>query len=260
MREVYDQMHTEIRLENTPRRIVSLVPSQTELLCDLGLEKEVIGITKFCIHPDAWFRNKTRVGGTKTVNIELVRQLQPDLIIGNKEENSEEDIRALREIAPVWMSDIYTLSDALDMIASVGDLCDRSEQAKALCTDISANFSDLRNSISPNSPPKSAAYYIWKDPNMLSGKRTFIDAMLQECGLLNVTSEERYPEEHALLQPDCILLSTEPFPFKEEHCEEFRLRFPNAQVLLVDGEFFSWYGSRLRKAPDYFKSLLEQIT
>lgn len=260
MREVYDQMNTEIRLENTPRRIISLVPSQTELLFDLGLENEVIGITKFCIHPDAWFRTKTRIGGTKTVNLEQVKKLQPDLIIGNKEENSEEDIRELRKIAPVWMSDIYTLSDALNMISSLGEICDRSEQANALCAEIKTNFAELKTSLLPNDSPKSVAYYIWKDPNMLSGKQTFIDAMLEECGLVNVTSEPRYPQEDALLKPDCIFLSTEPYPFKEEHCEEFRARFPNAKVLVVDGEFFSWYGSRLRSAPNYFKSLLEQLT
>ncbi|OFZ62678.1 MAG: cobalamin-binding protein [Bacteroidetes bacterium RIFCSPHIGHO2_02_FULL_44_7] len=260
MREVLDQMHTVIRLETPPRRIVSLVPSQTELLSDLGLVNEVVGITKFCIYPEAWYRSKTRIGGTKSVNIEQVKYLQPDLIIGNKEENSEKDIYELRKIAPVWMSDIYTLTDALDMISSLGDLCDRVEQSTALCTEIMSEFKELNSQLSPSHPMKTVAYYIWKDPNMLAGKHTFIDAMLQACGWVNITTESRYPEENPTMQPDVIFLSTEPFPFNEEHCEEFRVRFPHAQVVLVDGEFFSWYGSRLRTAPKYFTSLLEQLT
>ena len=99
-----DQLQSEIRLDRVPRRIVSLVPSQTELLYDLGLEDEVVGITKFCIHPNKWFSSKDRIGGTKSINIDQVKSLAPDLIIGNKEENTIEDIERLREIAPVWMS------------------------------------------------------------------------------------------------------------------------------------------------------------
>src|SRR5436190_20217614 len=107
-----DQLGRNIELSGTPQRIISLVPSQTELLFDLGLDKEVIGITKFCIHPDEWFRNKTRVGGTKQLNLETIRNLQPDLIIANKEENTQEQLEILMSEFPVWISDIKTLEDA----------------------------------------------------------------------------------------------------------------------------------------------------
>ena len=115
-------MNRTIRLGATPRRIVSLVPSQTELLYDLGLEERVVGITKFCIHPKEWYRSKVRIGGTKNVNFDKVKTLRPDLIIGNKEENFKEDIEALEEIAPVWMSDIFTLDDSLEMINQLGSV------------------------------------------------------------------------------------------------------------------------------------------
>ena len=127
---IADQMHRKIHLPRFPlRRIISLVPSQTELLYDLGLEEEVVGITKFCVHPPEWFQSKARVGGTKTIHFEKIKALQPDLIIGNKEENEREQIEALAECFPVWMSDIATLEDALDMMLRVGALVDRPEQA-----------------------------------------------------------------------------------------------------------------------------------
>src|SRR6185503_8492334 len=127
-----DQLGRTISLENPPRRIISLVPSQTELLHDLGLEEEVVGITKFCIHPTDWFRHKTRVGGTKDIRSDVILNLQPDLIIANKEENQSQQIEELSPHFPVWISDISTLSDALEMIRALGDLTDRSPQADSL--------------------------------------------------------------------------------------------------------------------------------
>lgn len=131
-------------LQQLPRRIVSLVPSQTELLYDLGLEEETVGITKFCIHPEAWFRSKARVGGTKNVDIDKVRALQPDLIIANKEENVKEQIEALADIAPVWVSDIQDLDDALDMIRSIGHITGRQEKAELIAKLIGHRFNELQ--------------------------------------------------------------------------------------------------------------------
>jgi ABC-type Fe3+-hydroxamate transport system substrate-binding protein len=252
-----DQMNRTIRLEGIPRRIVSLVPSQTELLYDLGLNDEVVGITKFCIYPDSWFHSKTRVGGTKQVNIAKVRELKPDLIIGNKEENTKEDIAELEKVAPVWMSDIYTIDDALEMILQVGELTGTIAPAEKIISDIRFAFSDLKK-------PKgkfSVLYFIWKDPYFAVGKNTFIDDMIKTCGLVNLCTHDRYPEwELSNLQPDFVFLSTEPYPFKEEHIDEVQKNFPTAKILLVDGEMFSWYGSRMRLAPNYFNELISQIT
>src|SRR5574343_630385 len=172
-RNVTDQMNRTIRLEGIPRRIVSLVPSQTELLYDLGLNEEVVGITKFCIYPEEWFNSKNRVGGTKQVNIEKVRALQPDLIIGNKEENTVEDIEALEKIAPVWMSDIYTYEDAIEMISLLGNVLGRENESTNICAEIEHQFKKLLLVDS-----KKVLYFIWKDPDYMAGKSTFIDAML----------------------------------------------------------------------------------
>lgn len=255
--EFIDQLHQTIRLDKVPSRIVSLVPSQTELLADLGLEQEVVGITKFCIYPEKWFNEKKRVGGTKTVDIEKVRALQPDLIIGNKEENTVEDILALQAIAPVWMSDIETFEDALNMIQSVGAMFEKQAQATQLIQEISAAFEKLQ----PLQLPKSVLYFIWDAPKFVAGKNTFIDAMLQKCGLINYSSESRYPEWNGTTDAvDIVFLSSEPFPFKESHLIEFQNSFPSAKIVLVDGEYFSWYGSRLKYAPRYFEALIQQLT
>lgn len=252
-----DQMNREIRLENIPRRIVSLVPSQTEFLYDLGLEQEVVGITKFCIHPDSWFRSKTRIGGTKTVNTGKVKALQPDLIIANKEENTQSDIEALEKIAPVWISDIFTLEDALHMMAEIGMICGKEAEALRLVNEISGSFQLLAQRQKAANPPK-VLYLIWKDPYLAAAKNTFIDDMLTRCGLENfLTDETRYPEWKPDPQkaPGFIFLSSEPYPFIQKHMEELQTIYPETKIMLVDGEMFSWYGSRLRYAAEYFLKL-----
>ena len=135
-----DQLGRTIKLKRTPERIISVVPSQTELLFDLGLDEEVIGITKFCVHPHEWFISKQRIGGTKTLNIEKIKSLAPDLIIPNKEENDREQIEELAEISPVWVSDVNNLEDAYDMLYAIGNLTNKKETAAALVTRIRTSF------------------------------------------------------------------------------------------------------------------------
>ena len=250
-----DQIGHTITLSHPPRRIISLVPSQTELLFDLGLDEEVIGITKFCIHPEHWFRNKQRVGGTKDFKIDLIRSLQPDLILANKEENTEAGLKTLMPDFPVWTSDITNLAEALDMIRSIGALCGKQNSAQELATEIAAGFNELQ--VLPSA--KRVAYFIWREPWMLAGRDTFISDMLTRCGLINYTTANRYPEislEQLKADPsDLMLLSSEPYPFKEKHIAELQQATGVADIRLVDGEYFSWYGSRLKSAPSYFKSL-----
>ena len=245
-----DQMNRTIRLEKIPRRIVSLVPSQTELLYDLGLHEEVVGITKFCIHPEEWFRSKTRVGGTKHIDLEKVMALQPDLIIGNKEENTKEDIEAIEKLAPVWMSDIYTIEDALEMIRSIGAICGKTEIGQALSDKIQEGFRDFGRE-----PLKGTfLYFIWREPDFVAGTQTFISDLLESTGLENLCRTERYPEWNTHEgEPDFVLLSTEPYPFKFEHVKEMQQKYPKSKVGLIDGEMCSWYGSRMLKAPVYLR-------
>lgn len=261
MRYTADQMHRSVHVPKLPQRIISLVPSQTELLYDLGLGERVVGITKFCVHPEEWFRSKPRVGGTKKVDIEKVRALKPDLIIGNKEENERADIVALEKEFPVWMSDVRDLRSAYQMIVRIGELTDTVDRAKALVDTVAAGFLGLH----PLDPPLTAAYFIWRDPLMVAGGDTFISGMMGRCGLLNAFGDrtERYaeitPAELAAVDPDVILLSSEPFPFSEKQIAGFSMICPGTPVRLVDGESFSWYGSRLLQAPQYFNRLVASL-
>lgn len=250
-------MQRTVEITSTVSRIVSLVPSQTELLVDLGLRDKLVGITKFCVHPAGLKKEVQLIGGTKNVKIDLVRSLNPDLVIGNKEENSRADIEELEKYLPVWMSDIFNLEDALEMIRKVGELTGTSEKASGISSKIRNNFTRLE---SLKRTDKTVLYLIWKNPYIAAGPNTFIDAMLNTLGFQNAMKEERYPEvKPEALSPDLIFLSSEPYPFKEKHIEELQNQFPNTQVVLVDGEYFSWYGSRLVHAPAYFEDLLNQI-
>jgi ABC-type Fe3+-hydroxamate transport system substrate-binding protein len=249
-----------VPLTDSPKRIISLVPSQTELLVDLGLEKEIVGITKFCIHPAHLLKTKTIIGGTKKFNFTLINHLRPDLIFGNKEENYQKGIEQLQEKYPVWISDIENLDDALAMIATVGELTGKVSQASQLTTRIKDTFAEL-----PHQPSvKKVAYFIWENPYMVAASRTFVDHMLKVCGFNNVFAHlERYPQiteaQLAEAKPDVIFLSSEPYPFKNKHLQQFREMCPQATIQLVDGEMFSWYGSRLLHAPAYFQKLLTHI-
>lgn len=256
-----DQLNRKLELSSKPIRIISLVPSQTELLYDLGLRDEVVGITKFCVHPEEWFRSKTRVGGTKKYDLEKIKALNPDLIIGNKEENEKEQIEELMKNYNVWMSDIYTLKDAYDMITRIGTLVGKQQEATTLKLKIESEFNQFQQPTTNNQ--QLVSYFIWNKPYMVAGNNTFINEMLKVCGFKNVFETIRYPEitaeQIAKTNPEIILLSSEPYPFKEKHIQEFKAICPNAKVLIVDGEIFSWYGSRLLKAPAYFKQLIESI-
>jgi ABC-type Fe3+-hydroxamate transport system substrate-binding protein len=258
-----DQLGRVVTINYPPRRIVSIVPSQTELLFDLGLDEEVVGITKFCIHPIEKFAARTKVGGTKKLKIELIRQLQPDLIIGNKEENTQEEIELLMQEFPVWMSDIHNLEEALITISDIGELVNRTPEAAYLNHLINAGFSDLQTLAVQKKIDFRVAYLIWKDPYMFAGQDTFIDDILRKVGLQNVITMPRYPSLtlSQLQTENCklVLLSSEPYPFKEKHIEEIQRALPNAKVMLVDGEMFSWYGSRLVKAVEYLFYLQDRL-
>lgn len=255
-----DQLNNSIKLSNYPKRIVSLVPSQSELLWDLGLKDELVGITKFCIHPAEMFNSVTRVGGTKALDVEKIRSLHPDLIIGNKEENEKSQIELLSKEFNVWMSDINNLSEAIQAIELIGNLTHKEEKAQMIVQDIKRSFEILPQ------VNKSVLYFIWKNPYMAVGKNTFIGDLLCRLGLKNALQDAklRYPElsidEIKNLNPEFIFLSSEPYPFQEKHQKEFQELVPNTQIILVDGEMFSWYGSRLQYSAQYFNILLSKIT
>jgi ABC-type Fe3+-hydroxamate transport system substrate-binding protein len=256
MVKTIDQVGCEINLDSFPKRIISVVPSQTELLHYLGLEVETIAITRFCIHPNSWFRSKKRIGGTKDIHIEEVKSLQPDLVIANKEENTAEQAAAIRNFCPVWTSDVSNLEEALDMIREIGRITNKVKEGKNLADKIEAAF----NAIPVTNDPVKAAYLIWKDPYMTVGGDTFIHHMMPYCGLKNVfEKEKRYPEITLEVlkekSPQILLLSSEPYPFKEKHIKELSKQFPDTKIILVNGEMFSWYGSKLLESAMYFRKI-----
>ncbi len=254
--EIRDQLGRNIKLSKVPERIISLVPSQTELLVDLGLEKNIVGITQFCVHPSHLKKIKTRVGGTKKVNFRKIRDLEPDLILCNKEENTPEMVAELEKIAPVHISDIVNLKDASELMLQYGEIFQQKNLAETMVAAIEKKVESLQIYLE-NKPVKKVVYFIWKDPYMLAGQKTFINSMLELNKFKNVVEEQRYPirslEEIKKMNPDICFLSSEPFPFTKEHKSELQSHFE--KVELVDGEYFSWYGSRLLAAIDYFKSL-----
>jgi ABC-type Fe3+-hydroxamate transport system substrate-binding protein len=246
-----------VNVKCPPKRIISLVPSLTETLYDLRLEDEVVGITRFCIHPREWFLSKKRVGGTKDFKLERIIDLKPDLIIANKEENTREEIEELRKHFPVWTSDISTIDQALNQILQLGSICGRKEIAEQLIDQIRKAWEPIRG-IGKN---QNVLYFIWKDPWMIAGSGTYVNSILQYLGLNNVSPHPRYPivsKEHFDKQAiDLLLFSSEPYPFKESDTLDWRNKFLNSSALLVDGEAFSWYGSRMLRAPKEIKQLLQ---
>jgi len=258
LRTVTDQMGREIQFEFPPLRIISLVPSQTELLFDLGLQERVVGATKFCIYPPNARYTASVIGGTKNFDFAKIKAAQPDLIIGNKEENYQEGITQLAQHFPVWLSDITSLPEALDMIRRVGDLTGTTQLAEPLAAGIKQSFDKLR--LEATAPLATAAYFIWRKPYMVAASGTFIDDMLRRAGFRNAFAGlGRYPEvtaeQLAGIAPKHIFLSSEPYPFGEKHVAEFQAICPAAKVQVVDGELFSWYGSRLRLSATYFQEL-----
>lgn len=263
-----DQLGTQHIFNTTPKRIVSLVPSQTELLYDMGLEDSIVGITKFCVHPFHFKATKKIVGGTKQVKIDKIKELQPDIIIANKEENTLEIVKSLKDICPVWVTNIITIEDNLQMISDFGQLFNKRTDAQKWIDKTNFALTDFQNFVKDKEIQK-VAYFIWANPYMVAGGDNFINELLKLNKFENIYDnhpkyEGRYPEiviQKMRIQgdPDLVLLSSEPYPFKDEHAFELGRHTHHAKTVFVDGEMFSWYGSRLVKAFDYFKQLHHRL-
>lgn len=264
MLQMKDGLGTNFELESAPKRIISLVPSLTETLFDLGLEDKIVGITKFCVHPYHLKSTKKIIGGTKKVHYEKIRLLKPDFIIANKEENTEEMVLELRKICPVWVTNIITVEDVLQTISDFGKLFNCRMEGRKWNDKISFGYADFLK-YSDDLPTRKAAYFIWKNPYMVAGSDTFIDELMQLNKFDNCYKNlDRYPEinlesmekEH---DPEVILLSSEPYPFKEEDAFEIGRNTHHAKTVFVDGEMFSWYGTRLHQSFNYFKKMQQKL-
>lgn len=258
-RRVRDALGNELLLDAPPQRIVSLVPSQTELLFDLGAGERLVGVTKFCVHPQEARSGRCHIGGTKTPDIDRIRALEPDFVLANREENRALDIATIGAFAPVYVTDVNSLPQALAMTRAVGFALGAEARAARIAADIESAFADL-----PRLEGRRCAYLIWRQPWMAAGGGTFIDDLLQRLGLLNVFGDRpRYPQltaaDLAAAAPDLILLSSEPYPFKPAHGAELSAALPQARIVPVDGEMFCWPGSRLLAAAGYFRALLPKL-
>ncbi|MFV0565233.1 MAG: ABC transporter substrate-binding protein [Flavobacteriaceae bacterium] len=253
-----DQTNRKIYLKTPPKRIVSLVPSQTELLCYLGLEASLVGVTKFCVHPKHIAKEAVVVGGTKQIHLDKIKALQPDIILCNKEENTKEIVESCETICTTHVSDIFTIDDSLQLIKQYGKIFNVEASATKLIAGISAENENFKTFIAEK-PILKVAYFIWKDPYMVAGNENFINHMLQLNGFKNSCgNKSRYPKislDEIEEDVEIIMLSSEPYPFGPKHKKTFETHFPNAKILLVDGEMFSWYGPRLLQAFEYFKTL-----
>ena len=245
-------------------RIVCLVPSLTELLHDLGLEDQVVGVTKFCVHPYHYKSVKTIVGGTKQIKIDKIKALKPDVILCNKEENTKEIVEACQEICEVHVSDLFTIEDTLELVSYYGVRFNKRTKAQLINEKIRRNLNDF-NTYIEDKPVIKVAYFIWRNPWMVAANNTFINHILKLSKFDNIYGNlERYPEvDITKIQqegdPEVVMLSSEPYPFKEEHAFEIGRVAHHPKTVFVDGEYFSWYGSRLIKAFEYFKLVRERL-
>lgn len=236
-------------------KVISLVPSITEALFDLGLtENEIIGRTKFCIHPEEKVKNIEIIGGTKNLNIEKIKSLKPNLILANKEENVKEQVESLKEDFKVIVYNTETIEDNYYLVKNLGLLFNKEKRAQAFNLKVYEvlHQTKLKSSL-------KAAYLIWKNPYMTVGSDTFIHNVLSEIGFENIfKNTTRYPEIQVedLAEAEVIMLSSEPFPFKEKHIAELKEFYPDKKIMIVDGEAFSWYGTHIAKCENYFKELI----
>ena len=239
-------------------RIISLVPSITETLFDFGLNPDqIVGRTKFCIHPEEKIKSVEMIGGTKNLNIEKIKALKPDIIIGNKEENTKEQVEILMKEFKVWITDIQNLEDNRNFISELGYILQQQTVAEKINYETEEIFSEFEIE-----NRRKAAYLIWKNPYMTVGSDTFIHDIMKKLGFENIFRNQlRYPPitHDDLRNTEYILLSSEPFPFREKHAEELKKILPETKIILVDGEAFSWFGSRPSKSGAYYRSLLESL-
>jgi ABC-type Fe3+-hydroxamate transport system substrate-binding protein len=248
-------------------RIVSLVPSITELVCELGLAEQLVGRTGFCIHPRGAVERIPKVGGTKDVDLDKVRALAPTHVILNIDENRKEDAAALAEFVPnLVVTHPLAPLDNLALYRLVGGVFDRAREAEALCREFDGAHAELLAAAS-SFPPRRVLYLIWKKPWMTVSRDTYISRMLELVNWQTVPESggDRYPQielDSALLADvDVVLLSSEPFMFREKHVAELRgtAALKGKKLALVDGEMTSWYGSRAIRGLDYLRRFREEL-
>lgn len=245
-------------------KIVSLCPSLTELVFDLGRGDDLVGITKFCVHPRDRVGALEKVGGTKTPDVERIQALQPDLVLMNREENRIEDAEALTEMGLTCHTSMpRTPEETAAMVRSIGASLERLAEGEAIARDIEKR-AELVRAEAVGKVQVSYAYLIWRKPLMSVNRDTFSDALLAQAGGRNVfgAHADRYPEitmaDLMGADPALVLLCTEPFPFQKKHIAELvaATGWPSIRFRIADGEYLSWHGSRTPDGIDYAADLI----
>lgn len=256
--KIKDQLEREITFNKSPERIICLVPSITHMLCYLGLQKKIVGRTKFCIYPESL--DVLKLGGTKNPNIQKIRALSPDLILVNKEENKKEDVLTLAQDFNVYISDINHLEDFYIFLDHLGTLFNVEDKIIDFKNLVKKEITSCKNI-----PSFSFLYFIWKDPYYIVGNQTYINQLFQLIGWKNMCqyqhNKNRYPELENLAQLEStekIMLSSEPYPFKQQHMDEFQKKFPKSKIHLVPGEVFSWYSPFILKLEETLWQIVKQ--
>ncbi|MGH7710862.1 MAG: cobalamin-binding protein [Gemmatimonadaceae bacterium] len=248
-------------------RIVSLCPSLTELVFDLGLGDSLVGRTKFCVHPVGLVDAIEKVGGTKNPKIARIVELAPDLVLLNEEENRLEDAEALRTAGIACHTSLpRTIAQTAEMVRSIGSALGTADAAESIARDIETRAEEVAAQAAAREPVRYA-YLIWREPWMTVNDDTFVHALLANAGGMNVfgTMTERYPtitlEQLRVAAPDALLLSTEPFPFAERHVDEVAARtgIARERIVIVDGELLSWHGSRTPRGIVYAGETLDAV-
>ena len=250
--KIKDHLNRTLTFSSVPKRIVSLVPSVTESIADLGLASGLVAVTRFCKYPSDVILTLPKIGGPKKIDIQKIMDLKPDLVVAVKEENDKEQILRLMEQVPVFVFDVNTVEDSLDMLNLLGTIFDTREVSTRWIKSIQEKVAHFK----PGRLVPKTVYMIWKNPWMAAGRLTFIGSMMQLAGFDNMLSG-RYPriDEKRLSSAETILLATEPYPFKGRDKATLEAKFPNKKIMIVDGEMFTWYGTHLLQAIDYFEHL-----
>lgn len=260
-----DARGREHEIPEPPRRVVSLVPSLTETLFALGLGGCVVGVTEYCVHPADRVRDLPQVGGTKNPSLERILELEPDLVLANREENRRRDVERLEAGGvPVFVTYARSVREGSDEIGLLGRIGDRVDAAREIQAGIEAAGERARSRA--REPAPGVAALIWKKPYMAVGGDTFADDLITQCGGRNVFRDagRRYPrvEDADLVaaRPGVVLLPTEPYAFGPRDRDDLlALDLPAAQeqrVHVIEGELLSWYGPRIARALDVISELL----
>lgn len=268
--DLVDATGHRLAATRAPRRIVSLIPSITETLFALGLDEAVVGVTAYCVEPPAGVAGKARVGGQKNPKLDLIRELAPDLVIANVEENLKEHVERLREWGiPVWVIYPRTVAEGIRLVRELGVVTGARERAEAIAGDLEARLAETRGRTAGR-PPVSVFYPIWREPYMTINADTYIHDMLAVCGARNVFGDrpERYPrvalDEVRAARPEVIVLPDEPFRFRPVHARDFAAwpdvpAVASGRIHLVDGKLYCWYGPRIGEALGAIPALFQGV-